>query len=366
MAKRGIEDIASDIATVQTVLNCTELQATLDFFTAAGFRVDSIYPADDPKVADLFGHGHRLRLERQDTQGPPTKLRLCCASVTECTEIVAPNGTILQLAPTEMPLIIPKLQGSLVLSHGDEWGVGRAGMRYRDLIPGRWGGRFIASLIHIPDAGPVPDYVHFHNVRFQFIYVVHGWARVVYEDQGEPFVMNAGDCVLQPPKIRHRVLEASADLKVVEVGCPAEHETRHDPDLTLPTGKLLPEKVFGGQLFCFHVAQKAGSVPWRHDGFKARDTGIGAATGGIVGVRVVKPETANATPRGHHKEECLFSVLLQGQLTLRCEGHPDQVLKQFDACTIPADLQYNFESIDSNSEWLEVSVPADLQFHHSG
>jgi hypothetical protein len=41
----------------------------------------------------------------------------------------------------------------------------RAGMQYRDLIPGRLGGRFIASHIRIPDGGDVPDYVHYHRIR---------------------------------------------------------------------------------------------------------------------------------------------------------------------------------------------------------
>ena len=85
---------------------------------------------------------------------------------------------------------------------------GRAGMIYRDLLPDRQGGRFIASHITIPDGGPVPDYVHHHDVRFQVIHCVRGWVDVVYEDQGPPFRMHAGDTVLQPPHIRHRVLEA--------------------------------------------------------------------------------------------------------------------------------------------------------------
>jgi quercetin dioxygenase-like cupin family protein len=80
-------------------------------------------------------------------------------------------------------------------------------MLYRDLIPGRLGGRYIASLISIPKGGPVADWVHFHRIALQLIYVRSGWVRVVYEDQGEPFVMRAGDLVLQPPQIRHRVLE---------------------------------------------------------------------------------------------------------------------------------------------------------------
>src|SRR5690349_7367988 len=103
-------------------------------------------------------------------------------------------------------------------------------MRYRDLLPGRQGGRFIASAIRIDQGGPVPDYVHYHRVRFQLLYCVRGWVRVVYEGQGDPFVMAPGDCVLQPPRIRHRVLESSPGLEVIEVAGPAEHETLADHD----------------------------------------------------------------------------------------------------------------------------------------
>ena len=71
-------------------------------------------------------------------------------------------------------------------------------MEYRDLLPDRLGGRLIASHIRIRDGGPVPDYVHYHAIDFQLIYVRAGWVRVVYEDQGPPFVMHAGDCVVQP------------------------------------------------------------------------------------------------------------------------------------------------------------------------
>ena len=54
---------------------------------------------------------------------------------------------------------LPPLKPSFVVSRIEaaDWGVGRAGMRYRDLIPDRQGGVFIASPIHIADGGPVPD-----------------------------------------------------------------------------------------------------------------------------------------------------------------------------------------------------------------
>ena len=100
-------------------------------------------------------------------------------------------------------MVVPPLAARLELTraaHGDAGGVGRAAMHYRDLLPARQGGRFIASHITIPDGGPVPDYVHHHRIRFQVIYCRRGWVRVVYEDQGPPFVLEAGDCVLQPTR----------------------------------------------------------------------------------------------------------------------------------------------------------------------
>ena len=42
--------------------------------------------------------------------------------------------------------------------------------------------------------------------------------KLVYEDQGEPFILNAGGCATQPPEIRHCVLQASDNLEVIEIG----------------------------------------------------------------------------------------------------------------------------------------------------
>ena len=108
------------------------------------------------------------------------------------------------------------------------WIIGRAGMHYRDLIPDRLGGSIIASHIRIPDGGPVPDMVHYHTVGFQLIYCYKGWVDLVYEDQGPAFRLHEGNCVIQPPKIRHKVLYASDNIEVIEIGVPAEHVTTID------------------------------------------------------------------------------------------------------------------------------------------
>ncbi len=270
----------------EIVLPCADLPPTLAFFVEhLGFRVETIFPAEEPTVASLSGHGLRLRL--QPGSGDPGHIRLGCDDPGPAGErrICAPNGTVVELVPTDPPLDLPDLVPSFVLTRrrdAPQMGEGRAGMLYRDLIPDRQGGRFIASHIAIPEGGPVSDWVHFHKVHFQMIFCRTGWVKVVYEDQGEPFLLRAGDCVVQPPQIRHRVLEASAGLEVVEIGCPALHETLADHDMTLPTGRTLPERLFDGQRFLRHVAADAPFVRLGDTGFEACETGMAAATGGVI------------------------------------------------------------------------------------
>ena len=186
-------------------------------------------------------------------------------------------------------------------------------MLYRDLIPGRLGGRFIASHISIPDGGPVADWVHFHKIRFQMIFCRRGWVRLVYEDQGPPFLFKAGDCVLQPPRIRHRVLESSDAFEVVEIGCPALHETLADHAMELPTATLAPDRDFGGQRFLHAVAAATPWTPHGAAGFEARETGMAAATGGLADVRTIRPAGARAFTAPPHAGELLLRLRAGGR-----------------------------------------------------
>jgi quercetin dioxygenase-like cupin family protein len=361
-----VRDGAANVRVAQIVLPCSDLNSTLAFFTALGFRVDSLSPADDPSVAVISGHGLHIRLQR-GLDAAPGVLRLLCtdpASVADgATECTAPNGTRIQLVPSNPPVTLPPWQPSFVLSRmrGDApWVEGRAGMRYRDLVPGRQGGRFIASQIQIPNGGSVPDYVHFHGVAFQMIYCAKGWVRVVYEDQGPPFVLSAGDCALQPPGIRHRVLECSPGLEVIEVGSPADHETFADHDVALPTSVVNPDRDFGGQRFVRHEAAVARWVPWQVDGFEARDLGIASATKGTAAARVLRAVDARSgrTSARAHDAQILFAYVLRGQATLRREDDPGERFGEGDAFMIPAGLRYAVEDRSKGLEMLEVTLPA--------
>jgi hypothetical protein len=52
-------------------LPTNELRNDLPFFTRTlGFRLDMIFPADNPQVAVLSGHGLRLRIQKGAARGP--------------------------------------------------------------------------------------------------------------------------------------------------------------------------------------------------------------------------------------------------------------------------------------------------------
>ena len=362
------------IRAAQVVLPCRDLDATVAFFTdKLGFKVDLVLPADAPRMAVVSGHGLTLRLEVTPDGASdigatsPLNLRLLCdmSALPPGTprQLVAPGGTRIEFVEAERPVELPEGKQDFVLVRlgGEEaWDLGRAGMQYRDLIPGRLGGRFVASQIRIREGGPVPDYVHFHKIRFQMIYCMRGWVRLVYEDQGEPFVLNAGDCVLQPPEIRHRVLESSSGLEVIEIGCPAVHETFADHVLALPTPEIRPQRRFGQQRFLRHIAASAHWIPWKLPGFEVRETGIGAATEGLADARVVRFANGRAAKgaTGAHGGEFMFLFVLRGTLGLDGAELGRHRLQAGDCCVIPAGVPYALAG-EAGLEMLEVTLPAD-------
>ena len=353
-------------------LSSRSVAEDLPFFTRTlGFRLDEIFPADAPAVIALSGHGLHLRIE-EGRDAPPGALRLLCddpagvaAGLGGATRLTAPGGTEIELVTAEPDLAVPPVRHAFSvrrLADGAPWVIGRAGMHYRDLVPDRLGGSIIASHIRIPDGGPVPDMVHYHVVGFQLIHCYRGWVDVVYEDQGDPIRLHAGDCVTQPPRIRHRVLEASDEVEVIEIGVPAEHVTAIDHEMTLPTGRRLPERTFGGQTFVHHEAAYAAWTPWRLAGFEARDTGVAAGTAGMAGVQVVRPAPGDA-PGGmsRHDADILFAFVMEGAVTLEAEDGPRHALEAGDAFTVPPGLATRLTEQSAGLELLEVSLPGRFE-----
>jgi hypothetical protein len=116
------------------------------------------------------------------------------------------------------------------VSHHDEQEF-QSGLRnyakYRDLgISQATGGMVQAHVIRfVPPSRPEEVAKrHYHDVDFQMVYVLKGWMRSEFEGQGE-VLLRTGACWIQPPRIKHTVLEYSDDCEVLEIIMPAEFET---------------------------------------------------------------------------------------------------------------------------------------------
>jgi quercetin dioxygenase-like cupin family protein len=337
----------------EIVLPGKPMTETLTFFRETlGFRLESIMPADKPQTARLCGGGMRIELDA-GYEGDPGLLQITSDAVR--AETRAPNGTRVRFVAAKQPLSIPAADDAAVITTratSDDWGVGRAGMLYRDLIPGRMNGHLIASHILIPDGGPVPDNVHFHDVRFQMIYCYRGWIRLVYEDQGEPFIMQAGDCVLQPPEIRHRVLEASAGLEVIELACPSAHLTTIDHQLVLPTDSVRPDRDWAGQRFHFH---QHAQTEWTTDnatGWSKADLGIATASGQIADVSVLRV-SGDAT---HTVDQLSFLFVLTGSCQITTAPHTMIALSTADCVTLPRGATFALHDCADDLQLLRVRL----------
>ena len=340
-----------------------ELRDDLPFYTKTlGMRLDMIFPADYPTTAVLSGYGLRLRIEKGADEAPGT-IRILTDNPDGFADgqrhLTAPNGTKIEIDDLHPPVVMPVTEHAFAvrrLADQAPWVIGRAGMNYRDLVPSRLGGAIIASHIRIPGGGKVPDMVHFHRVGFQLIFCYRGWVDVVYEDQGPKIRLTAGDCFIQPPEIRHRVLEASEDIEVIEIGVPAEHITEIDHDMDLPTNLVRADREWQGQRFVFNRANGADWTPFRLPGFVCRDTTIAENTKNVAGVQVIRRGEGSPIWAAHDTD-ILFGFVMEGTATLEGEGNPASPMVAGDAFVIPPGLKTKVSDASKDFEMMEVTLP---------
>jgi len=116
-----------------------------------------------------------------------------------------------------------------VHSKGDEAEFETDGLRpfflYRDLgIHKATGGKYMAHVIRARDGHHAKPVWHTHELDFQMVYILKGWVTFEYEGQGV-VTLKPGDTVLQPPLIRHREIEHSDDLELIEITAPGDFKT---------------------------------------------------------------------------------------------------------------------------------------------
>jgi quercetin dioxygenase-like cupin family protein len=102
----------------------------------------------------------------------------------------------------------------------------RSYAKYRDLgMSKATNGLLQAHVIRLlsPCDPKVVSKRHYHDVDLQMIYVLKGWIKGEYD--GQVVTMRAGAAWLQPPRIKHTVLDYSDDCELLEIIVPADFKT---------------------------------------------------------------------------------------------------------------------------------------------
>ena len=113
---------------------------------------------------------------------------------------------------------------------------------YRDLGMGKaTNGLLQAHVIRLlPPCDPaVVSKRHYHDVKLQMIYVLKGWIKGEYD--GQVVTMREGAAWLQPPRIKHTVLDYSDDCELLEMIVPADFKTVELKSLKNSTIKLVTD-----------------------------------------------------------------------------------------------------------------------------
>jgi uncharacterized RmlC-like cupin family protein len=124
----------------------------------------------------------------------------------------------------------PPRKQTFVASHHtpDAFAAGlRRYAQYRDLgIAAATNGLARAHVIKmVPPCDPAEvSKRHYHDVEFQMVYVLKGWIKSEFEGEGA-VTMRQGSCWLQPPKIKHTVLDYSDECELLEIILPADFAT---------------------------------------------------------------------------------------------------------------------------------------------
>lgn len=99
---------------------------------------------------------------------------------------------------------------------------------YRDLgIEAGTNGEYVAHIIRAngEEEGDQIHEWHIHECRFQMVFILKGWAKFEYEGVGVR-TLREGDCINQIPMLKHREIECSEDLEMLEIVSPANFKTK--------------------------------------------------------------------------------------------------------------------------------------------
>lgn len=175
-----------------------ELRDDLAFYTKSlGKRLDTIYPVDDAQVAVSSGHGLRLRIENGATE-PQRTIRILTDDPKGfdkgARELTAQNGTRLEIAERNPPVVMPTTLHSFVVRRGQG-----------DPVWAR------------------------HEADILFTFVMEGSVALQGVER-DPYDLTVGDAFVIPPGMNARLANPSDVIELHEVALPGAVRTEMETE----------------------------------------------------------------------------------------------------------------------------------------
>lgn len=197
-----------------------------------------IHPADDPQVAVFSGHG--LRSESGATE-PPGTIRILTDDpggfAKGAREMTAPNGTRVEMAERNPPVIMPaSLHSFVVWRLADQAPCVLEASDHVEVIEVSVPAEYVTGIDHdttLPTAHlrpqrewQGPKFVYNrgqgdpvcarHDTDILFTFVME--ERVTLHGEGrDPYDLTAGDAFVIPPGMKTRMADPSDDIELLEV-----------------------------------------------------------------------------------------------------------------------------------------------------
>jgi hypothetical protein len=145
-------------------------------------------------------------------------------------------------------------------------------------------------------------------------------------------------------------------MEVIELACPAEHETLLDHEMSLPTAKIDRERNFAGQRFVFHQRQETAWAPEQATGLEQNRTGITRATDQNADVRILRASGTTDAAGVSHGAGVLFNFVLKGTARLQYKSAEHEELYEGDSFMISDTHPITLAEISVDFELLQVSL----------
>jgi quercetin dioxygenase-like cupin family protein len=241
-------------------------------------------------------------------------------------------------------------------AHWDQVGL-RAFLRYRDLgVAEATGGKVSARHMAATGAVEMKTGWHCHDLDFQYVYVLNGYVRFEAEGEGE-IVLKAGDGAHLPPFTMHDETEFSDDFEVLEITLPAKVETltAKPADTSSRPNSRFVANYLGPDSFVKGQGPRAF--------LEYRDLGIAEATGGRVGLQVVRTNggTDESTGWHYHELDAQIVYVLGGWCRTALDGYGEFEMRAGDALSVPGRLKHDVTAFSDDFEVFEINIPAEFE-----